>query len=233
VGRTYPSAAGFITSELFFTDDNGTYTFPNAKPTHGHCDGLSGIHIINGKYGNDIKLDGVNMAYVGSWPGPIHEGHGKMAYYIDYRANDRQFDALSKIITGRAGDNGPFELYASITEEFEEPRKARIRFEAKSIRSHMTIDSDSGIGNNVNNDKEKDITIDAWLEPIRNPVTGKPHRAIIELPQGVEAARMDQASTKKFVVIDRLFKFRYEGTYGSFSESTWKETFGLSVSLKR
>jgi hypothetical protein len=28
VGRTYPSAAGFITSELFFTDDNGTYIFP-------------------------------------------------------------------------------------------------------------------------------------------------------------------------------------------------------------
>jgi hypothetical protein len=28
VGRTYPSAAGFITSELFYTDDNGTYIFP-------------------------------------------------------------------------------------------------------------------------------------------------------------------------------------------------------------
>lgn len=28
VGRTFPSAAGFITSELFFTDDEGTYFFP-------------------------------------------------------------------------------------------------------------------------------------------------------------------------------------------------------------
>jgi hypothetical protein len=28
VGRTFPSAAGFITSELFYTDDNGTYFFP-------------------------------------------------------------------------------------------------------------------------------------------------------------------------------------------------------------
>jgi hypothetical protein len=28
VGKTYPSAAGFITSELFYTDDNGTYIFP-------------------------------------------------------------------------------------------------------------------------------------------------------------------------------------------------------------
>ena len=28
VGRTFPSAAGFTTSELFYTDDNGTYFFP-------------------------------------------------------------------------------------------------------------------------------------------------------------------------------------------------------------
>src|ERR671910_2098307 len=27
-GRTFPSAAGFQTSELFFTDDSGTYMFP-------------------------------------------------------------------------------------------------------------------------------------------------------------------------------------------------------------
>jgi hypothetical protein len=196
----------------------------NAKPTHGNCDGLSGIHIVNGKYGNDIRLDGLNMAYVGSWPGPLHEGRGKMAYYIDHRANNRQFEALSRIITGKAGDNGPFELYASITEEYEEPKKARIRFQAKSIRSRVTIDR--GGTSNDDSNKEEDLTIDAWLEPIRNPVTGKPHRAIIELPQGVEATRMDQASTKKFAVNDKLFKFRYEGSYGSFSENIWKGTQG-------
>jgi hypothetical protein len=139
-----------------------------------------------------------------------------MTYYIDYRANNRQFDALLKIITGKADDRGPFALFASITEEYEEPKKAHIRFEARGIMSHMTIDS------GVNGDDNNDIMVDAWLEPIRNPVTGKVHRAIIELPEGVEATRMDQASTKKFVVNDPLFKFRYEGTYGSFSENTWK-----------
>ena len=54
------------------------------------------------------------MAFIGSWPGPIHEGHGKASYYIDHRADDRQFDALSKIITGEAGSGGQFALYASI-----------------------------------------------------------------------------------------------------------------------
>jgi hypothetical protein len=27
-GRTFPSAAGFHTAELFFTDDSGVYFFP-------------------------------------------------------------------------------------------------------------------------------------------------------------------------------------------------------------
>src|SRR5919109_372563 len=42
VGRTFPSAAGFITSELFFTDDNGTYFFPT-RDFHPE------IEIIDGK----------------------------------------------------------------------------------------------------------------------------------------------------------------------------------------
>jgi hypothetical protein len=66
------------------------------------------------------------------------------------------------------------------------------------------------------------LNIDAWLEPIRNLVTGKVHRAIIELPEGIESNRMDQASTKKLLVNDSLLNFRYEGTYGSFSEIVWK-----------
>jgi hypothetical protein len=46
----------------------------NAKPTHGFCEGVSGIHIIDGTYNKDVKLDGLNIALIGSWPGPVHEG---------------------------------------------------------------------------------------------------------------------------------------------------------------
>jgi hypothetical protein len=139
-----------------------------------------------------------------------------MTYYIDYHANDEQFDALSNIIIGKAGDGGPFALYASITEKYEEPKRARIRFEGKGIRSRMTV------RDNRRDDSAAVVNIDAWLEPIRNPVTGKVHRAIIELPEGVESNRMDQASAKKLLVKDSLLNFRYEGTYGSFSENVWK-----------
>ena len=184
----------------------------NVKPTHGYCDGVSGIHIIDGSYGNNVKLDGFNMALVGSWPGPVHEGRGKASYYIDDRSNDRQFEALSEIITGRAGNGGPFLVYASTLEEYDEPKRAHIRFQSKDIRSSMNIRS-------FDND-----VIDTSLEPILNPVTGKIHRAIIELPEGFEATRMHQASTKSLSVNTDRLKFIYKGTYGSFAETVWKSS---------
>jgi hypothetical protein len=178
----------------------------NAKPTNGNCEGVGGFHIIDGKYGN-VKLDSLNMAWTASFPGPVHEGHGKAAYYVDNRADDAQLRALSEIITGRAG-GGPFAVYASVINEYEEPRRSRITFQAKNIRSHVKV------GNNI---------AEAWLEPIRNPVTGQVHRAIIEILGGFEASRMDQASMKKLVANDgSKFNFQYTGTYGSFSEAKWK-----------
>jgi hypothetical protein len=63
---------------------------------------------------------------------------------------------------------------------------------------------------------------EAWLEPIRNPVTGEIHRAIIELSGGFEAARMDMSSTKTIVANDGFLEFKYSGTYGSFQKVAWK-----------
>ncbi|HYZ51539.1 MAG TPA: DUF1326 domain-containing protein, partial [Nitrososphaeraceae archaeon] len=147
-----------------------------------------------------------NMALIASWPGPIHEGHGKASYYIDNRTNEEQYEALSNIITGKAG-GGPFALYASTIDNFQEPKRASVKFQAKGIRSHVKV------GGNI---------AEALLEPIRNPITGKVHRAIIEIPEAFESNRMEQASTKRLLAGDGCLGFRYEGTYGSFSENTWK-----------
>lgn len=133
----------------------------NAKPTYGNCEGVSGIHVIKGNYG-DIKFEKLNAVFIGSWPGPIHEGHGKASFYIDERASDDQFEALSKIITGEA-DGGPFEVYRSTFSKMQEPRRAKITFQAKGLKSRV---------------RAGDIA-EARLEPIKNPVTGEIHRAII------------------------------------------------------
>jgi hypothetical protein len=198
----------------------------NARPTHGNCEGVAGYHVLNGSYDNRVKLDGFNMALIASWPGPIHEGHGKASFYIDNRTDEEQFEALSHIITGKS-EGGPFALYASTIEDFQEPKRASVKFQTKDIRSHVVVFG--GRGNNDNRrttrggqKQVKDILAEAWLEPIRNPVTGKVHRAIIEIPEGFESNRMDQASIKKLVADDGHLSFRYEGTYGSFSENVWK-----------
>jgi hypothetical protein len=70
--------------------------------------------------------------------------------------------------------------------------------------------------------QDRDIIAEARLEPIRNPITGKIHRAIIEIPEGFESSRMEQASTRMLVANDDNLSFQYVGTYGSFSENTWK-----------
>jgi hypothetical protein len=191
----------------------------NAKPTHGNCEGVAGYHIVTGRYGTNIKLDGLNMALIASWPGPIHEGHGKASFYIDNRADEKQFEALSNIITGRAG-GGPFVVYASTIEELQEPKRATVKFQTKDIRSRVSVFG--GREDGKQSKQSQDIIAEAWLEPIRNPVTGKVHRAIIELPEGFESSRMDQTSIKTLVANDANHKFQYEGTYGSFSENTWK-----------
>lgn len=194
----------------------------NANPTHGNCEGISGYHIVSGSYGSDdVKLNGLNMALIASWPGPIHEGHGKASYYIDNRADEKQFEALSNIITGKAG-GGPFAVYANTIEKFQEPKRASVKFQTKDIRSRVAVFAAEIRGREKRREQSKDTIAEAWLEPIRNPVTGKVHRAIIELPEGFESSRMDQASIKTLVANDGYLNFRYEGTYGSFSENVWK-----------
>jgi hypothetical protein len=42
----------------------------NALPDKGHCYGLVGIIIDEGRYG-DVRLDGLRIAMVFKWPGPF------------------------------------------------------------------------------------------------------------------------------------------------------------------
>lgn len=174
-----------------------------ARPTHGNCQGFGGIRIRKGNYG-DVSLDNLVIALILSYPGPVHEGHGKASYYIDERATEAQFHALSQILTGAAG-GGPFEIYASTCESFQEPRRARINFIESGLTSHIEVEN---IG-------------EVELEPLKNPVTGAVYEAIIELPTGFEASRMEQASSKKLRVDDGYLNFKYSSTYGSISQVTW------------
>src|SRR5215467_8496794 len=88
---------------LGFTNCNCSYGCPcqfNALPTHGFCCAVTGFGIKEGHHGS-TKLDGLKVAGMFRWPGPIHEGRGESAVVIDKRADETQRTALLRILSGQ------------------------------------------------------------------------------------------------------------------------------------
>jgi hypothetical protein len=73
-------------------------------PDEEQCDGVLAWHIREGHYG-DVRLDGLNVAAVGSFRGNIWAGDTKltMGMFIDERADEAQREALETIFAGHAG----------------------------------------------------------------------------------------------------------------------------------
>lgn len=171
-------------------------------PDKGHCHAVAGIQIDEGHHG-ETRLDGLRIAAIFKWPGPIHEGNGEVIAFVDERADEVQRGALLRIMTG--ADTDPFAtmfaVYASTVTNMHEPVFTAIDLE-------LDIDGRSG------HIRIPDY-IDAVGEPLRDKVTGKPSRAQIVLPEGFEYTVAEVASassrTRGPVVVET------EATYGQFA----------------
>lgn len=145
----------------------------NALPTNGFCEAIGAIGIDKGRHG-EVSLDGLGLAVVFKWPGPIHEGKGQCQPVVDANATEPQRAALLRIMSGQ--DTEPFAtmfaVFATTVERVFDPIFAPIEFdvdvEARRGRIHVP-----GV-------------LDINGQPIRNPVTGAEHRARIDLPNGFE-----------------------------------------------
>ena len=73
-----------------------------ASPSQGYCHSWWGVRIEKGQAG-DKSLDGLQMGILLDVPGRMGEGGWNVALYVDRRADDDAFDALTKIFTGKAG----------------------------------------------------------------------------------------------------------------------------------
>ena len=71
-----------------------------APTTHGHCEAVVTGHIEEGSF-NDTKLDGLDWALLLYWPGEISQGNGTEQAIVDERADERQREALRKILLGQ------------------------------------------------------------------------------------------------------------------------------------
>jgi hypothetical protein len=157
----------------------------NALPDKGHCHAVAAMQIDEGHHG-DTRLDGLRIAALFKWPGPIHEGHGEALAFVDERADAAQREALLKIMTGQ--DTDPFAtvfaVFASTIETMHEPVFAPIDFEVdvEGRRGRLKIDG----------------YVEMTGEPIRNKATGKESRAQIRIPDGFEyeIAEIGSASSR-------------------------------------
>ncbi|MFP6644989.1 MAG: DUF1326 domain-containing protein [Candidatus Latescibacterota bacterium] len=170
----------------------------NAPPTFPICEGVEAMQIEEGHFG-DVRLDGLRFAGTYHWPCPVHEGHGTVQGVIDKRATDEQRDALFKILDGEQQvATTPFNIYGSTIETEHDPVFADIEF---------TCDMEARTARVVVPDVAR-----MDLSPIRNPVTGKPHRAQIHLPDGWEYRSAEMASAD--AVGTGKIQFDYDSRYG-------------------
>lgn len=161
-----------------FAHCNCAYGCPcqfNALPTHGSCRAVVGIAIEEGHHGA-TRLDGLNVAGVFAWPGAIHQGNGEAVVIIDERANPPQREALLRILSGEDTEPGAtvFQVFSTTLGKVHDPIFTRIdlQVDVDGRRARLAVPD----------------MIEARGEPILNPVTGKEHRARIDLPEGFEYA---------------------------------------------
>ena len=171
-------------------------------PDKGHCYAVAGIQIDEGHY-RETRLDGLRIAAVFKWPGPIHEGHGEALAFLEDRASDEQRDALLSIMTGQ--DTDPFAtmfaVYSSTIETMHPPvfTDIDLDLDIDGRRGRMVIEG----------------YVEMTGEPIRNKVSGAETRAQIVLPQGFEYAVADIGSASSRVTGPMTLDLR--DSYGQFA----------------
>ena len=137
--------------------------------------------IDEGFYGQ-VKLDGLRFVWLGIWPGAVHEGNGTIQLIIDERADGEQREAIRRIVYAEDTDEllTHYAIFQAMCTTVHEPIVAPIRleFDAEARTAHAEV---AGL-----------IVSDA--EPVRNPVSGKPHRAQILLPEGFRCTMLETAS---------------------------------------
>jgi len=183
----------------------------NSLPTHGHCRAFVFIQIDKGHFG-DVSLDGLRWGGFYEWPGPIHLGNGKAMPIIDERADPKQRAALEAIAHGKETEPGTL-----ITQVFSTTLSSALPTQYKPI--DLKIDQKAGIAK-----VSIKGLIEAHAEPIKNPMTGQPHRATVSLPTGFEYSEAEflsgTAETKGEIQLS------FSGTHAHIAKVNWS-TQGL------
>ena len=130
----------------------------------------------------DVSLDVLTAGMTAKWPGPIHESNGERQIIIDENASSEQRTALEKILSG--DDTEPI---------------ATIQWVINAMTSthHETLYKSIQVDGNISERAGRVVADGVFqldVEPIKNPVTGDPHRVRIDHPNGFEFTIAEMAS---------------------------------------
>ncbi len=174
----------------------------NALPTGGYCQAVVGFQFEMGNFG-DIGLSGLRAAQIYAWPGPVHEGNGRMQIIVDESASKEQREAALRIMKGEETEPMAtmWSVYTAMCSTILEPlfKPIDLEIDVEGRTGHVKVPG----------------VFECRAEPIRNPVTGDPHRARIDLPHGFEyeIAEIGSGTTNATGEI----KFEQENTYAQFA----------------
>ena len=140
----------------------------NAPPTYGPCEGMAGMKIDTGHFG-DVKLDGLCWAATYHWPAALHLGNGTIQAIVDERADEDQRNALLTILSGREQVEGTFfHILSMIVTTVLTPQFLPFDLDART--AHMSVPG----------------VFETTSTPIKNPITGDPYRVLVNIPNGFE-----------------------------------------------
>nr|ALS90278.1 protein of unknown function (DUF1326) [uncultured bacterium] len=163
------------------------------------------VRIGEGHYGA-TKLDGVTFAAAYWWPGAVHEGNGIVRFAIDERTTPEQRSAVLNITSGKEGCT-LFEIFASVVSTRLDPIFTPIE---------------------LSSDRDRRVAqfrvpgfAEFHVEPIKKPVTGEEHRALIKLPNGFEYKEAEMANClDNFAQLDDKI-IANKNCYAQFAAVEW------------
>ncbi|MHC4052233.1 DUF1326 domain-containing protein [Bradyrhizobium sp. 25ACV] len=173
----------------------------NARPTQGYCKGLVAMRVTKGHF-EGTRLDGLCFAITVDFPGPLHEGNGTIQPIIDERATAEQRQALFDIFSGKHSAEGTlFQIVSMIVTKIHDPVFAPFEF---------SFDKEGRVAKLVARG-----VLETDVEPIKNPVTGDPHRIQVVMPEGFEHRAAEVASAN--IRSTGAIPFETQGTHSSLA----------------
>jgi CheY-like chemotaxis protein len=186
----------------------------NEPPTTGKCEGGWTWHIEDGAYGR-VRLDGLNFSVYAKWPGAVYDGNGEAVVFIDDRADNSQWLAITDLVGGRGG--GPWGVLAPTWCNVHGPY---------GVAYDIAFD---GVKTRIKSGESLEIE----CGPVCNPLTGvESHRSLV-LPEGIIFKQGDLGASVRFR-LKRGVQYDHSGKHiavGAFNYSglTAPNTRHLSV----